>query len=120
MKLGVLRAASSVPLLLLLCAGGCSRTSIELQPAVIAPCKPGEASVIEVRWDARAAGADSVSIDVLRPGAAAKPWTSGGATGSRKTGRWGVDGLTFVLRDPSGRELGRRTVESVPCPTAGR
>lgn len=102
----------------LLALAACSRASLELDPALVPACKPGHSEVIEVRWDARDSGAKRIAIDVLRPGTAAKPWISGAPSGSRRTGRWGNDGLTFVLRDQEGRELARRTIESGACPEA--
>ena len=98
--------------------GACSRAILELDPAVVPSCKPGYSEIVDVRWDASRSGVEGVSIEVLRPGTASKPWTSGGPTGHKKTGRWGNDGLTFVLRADDGRELARRTIETSPCPGA--
>ena len=107
---------ATLALLAMTALAACSRASLELDPALVPACKPGHSEVVEVRWDASASGTKSVSIDVLRPGAAAKPWASGAPVGHRATGRWANDGLTFVLRADDGRELARRTIESPPCP----
>ena len=112
------RAALALLATALLAAAGCSRTRLEIEPAIVPSCKPGYSEVIDVRWDASRNTTGRVSIEVLRPGTAAKPWIKGDPIGHRKTGRWGNDGLTFVLRDDGGRELARRTVETVPCPGA--
>jgi len=101
-----------------LASSACSRASLDLDPAVIPSCKPGHSEVVDVRWDARATGTERVAIDVLRPGSGAKQWMTGPASGHRRTGKWGNDGLTFVLRDDDGRELARRTIETLPCPDA--
>ena len=108
-----------VALLLASATTACSRASLELDPALVPACKPGHAEVVEVRWDASGSGATSVTIDVLRPGGAARQWTGGPPVGRKATGRWGNDGLTFILRADDGRELARRTIESPPCPAAG-
>jgi hypothetical protein len=97
-------------------ATACSRASLELDPAIVPSCKAGYAEVVDVRWDAAASGTTRVTIDVLRPGTAAKQWTNGGPSGHKRTGKWGNDGLTFVLRADDGRELARRTIETRPCP----
>ena len=95
---------------------GCSRASLTLDPAVLPGCAAGHGAVVMVRWDARATGTKSVRVALTRPGGAERRWTGGEALGSRRTGRWAVDGLTFVLRDDRGKELLRKTLETSRCP----
>ncbi|HEU4991370.1 MAG TPA: hypothetical protein VFT52_02625 [Luteimonas sp.] len=96
---------------------GCHRAHLSLEPAVLEDCGPGPGKVIRAEWDARGAGMDRVMLEVLRPGAEPTPWGEAPAAGSKSTGPWGSDGLTFVVRAPDGRELDRRTVTTIPCRT---
>jgi hypothetical protein len=96
---------------------GCHRAQLSLEPAVLEDCGPGPGKVIRARWDARGAGVDRVKLEVRRPGAEGTPWGEGPAVGSKSTGRWGSDGLTFIVRALDGRELERRTVTTIPCRT---
>jgi hypothetical protein len=102
-------------LLTALALAGCHRAQLSLDPAVLEDCGPGPGKVIRAAWDARAVGVDRVALEVVRPGAEATPWGQGPAAGSKSTGRWGSDGLTFVVRTADGRELARRTVTTIPC-----
>lgn len=94
----------------------CSRADLAISPDVVSGCTDVRGSVVSVEWDARSSGAKSVRIDLTRPGGGERQWLQGPPAGKRKTGPWAVDGLTFILRDMSGRELARRTVESSACP----
>jgi hypothetical protein len=96
---------------------GCQRAHLSLDPAVLEDCGPGPGRIIRADWDARGAGVNHVMLEVLRPGAESTPWGEGPATGSKSTGPWGSDGLTFILRTPDGRELERRTITTIPCLT---
>jgi hypothetical protein len=96
---------------------GCHRAHLSLDPAVLEDCGPGPGKVIRASWDARSAGVDGVTLEVLRPGAEGTPWGTGPVAGSKSTGPWGSDGLTFIVRAPDGRELERRTVTTIPCRT---
>ncbi|MFL6591186.1 MAG: hypothetical protein ACJ8GK_00555 [Luteimonas sp.] len=108
--LAVAAAAASLAL------GGCSRASLTLEPAVLPGCAAGHGAVVMVRWDARAIQTKFVQVALTRPGGGERGWTRGKPVGSRSTGRWAVDGLTFILRDDDGRELARETLETSRCP----
>jgi hypothetical protein len=113
-------AARSLLALLLavagLALGGCSRAKLDLDPAIVTGCAAGHGEAILVRWDAGRHAPKGVRIFINRPGANEHLWTRGKPAGQRRTGRWGTDGLTFVLRNAQGAELARRTVESSRCP----
>jgi hypothetical protein len=98
-----------------LLAQGCSRGRLTLEPAVLSGCAAGHGEVVTVHWDVRARGVQNVQLYVQRPGGSERAWVRGRNPGSRKTGRWAADGMTFILR--SGRhEFDRRTIETRPCP----
>lgn len=96
-------------------AGGCHRGQLSLSPAVLEDCGPGPGKVIRVDWDARQAGVERVDLALLRPGGEIVGWGEGPAAGSKSTGPWASDGLTFILLAADGRELDRRTVTTIPC-----
>jgi hypothetical protein len=110
------RALAVMALLAASSLAGCSRSSMTLDPAVLPGCAAGHGEVVKVSWDAAGVGARGVQIYINRPGATPRPWTQGKAKGSRKTGRWSTDGLTFALRDRDGNVLARRTLETSRCP----
>ena len=99
---------------LALCA--CSRARLDLDPAVINGCALGHMQAIRVSWDARAVHEANVLVSIRRPGSRMRGWVRGHATGSRMTGRWVSDGMTFVLSNPAGKQLAIRTVETTRCP----
>lgn len=105
-----------VALLTGMALAGCSRASLTLDPAVLPGCAAGHGAVVLVRWDARNVQTKTVQVALTRPGGHERAWTHGKPSGSRQTGRWSVDGLTFILRDDRGRELVRRTLETSRCP----
>lgn len=107
----LLGAACALPLLT-----ACSRTRFEIDPEVVTGCAAVHGHVVNVSWDARPADAKLVRIYVLRPGQGDKLWAAHGPVGSKKTGPWASDGLTFIMRDHDERELGRRTLMTSPCP----
>jgi hypothetical protein len=113
-------ATRGILALLLGCAGialaSCSRAKLDLDPAIVPGCAAGHGEPILVRWDAGRHPTRIVKVFINRPGANEHLWTRGKPAGQRKTGRWGSDGLTFVLRDDKGVELARRTLESSRCP----
>ena len=118
-RMGMQRLGSRAGLALALsifALGGCSRAKLELNPAVLAGCAAGHGEVVRVSWDASNSGTKGVEVYIRRPGGTKRPWTRGKAVGSRETGRWASDGLTFILRDDHGRELARRTIETRRCP----
>jgi len=104
----------------LLCAcaiSGCSRATIDFDPGVLPGCAAGHGEEVLVSWDVpNASTKKGIQIYIKRPGAGERPWIQGKPHGSRKTGRWTGDGMTFILRDDHGRELARRTIEKLPCP----
>jgi hypothetical protein len=108
-----LAVAAAVAVLAL---GGCSRASLTLDPAVLPGCAAGHGAVVAVRWDARHVETKFVQVALTRPGGGERGWTRGKSVGGRNTGRWAVDGLTFILRDDHGRELARKTLETSRCP----
>jgi hypothetical protein len=103
--------------LVVLAVCGCSRSRIELNPAVMPGCALGHGQVVTVSWDASRTGAKQVSVLVRRPGGGhERPWVRGAVKGQRRTGRWVTDGLTFVMRDQRGKILALKTVETARCP----
>lgn len=96
---------------------GCSRAKLTLDPEVVTGCALGHGSVISVKWDAGKVDTSYVRIYITRPGdGGERRWLQGAPAGSRKTGRWANDGITFILRDMRERELARRTLVTSPCP----
>jgi hypothetical protein len=89
---------------------------LSLDPAVVTGCALGHGSVIVVNWDAGKVATRNVSLYITRPGNSERLWLRSRPVGSRKTGRWATDGITFVLRDDHERELARRTLVTSPCP----
>jgi hypothetical protein len=110
------RPLAVAPALVALALAGCSRASLTLDPAVLPGCALGHGAVIAVRWDAHAIKTKFVQVALTRPGGGERGWTRGKPVGSRNTGRWAVDGMTFILRDDRGRELTRKTLETSRCP----
>lgn len=102
--------------LVVLAVCGCSRSRIELDPAVMRGCALGHGQVVTVSWDASHTKAKRVRVFVRRPGGRERPWIRGAVKGQRSTGRWVTDGLTFVLRDQDGKALALKTVETARCP----
>lgn len=93
---------------------------LTISPAVVSDCKnPQGRPKINVQWDASDLDVKYVRFTVNRPGQEKKGWTRGKPKGSKKTGPWGTDGLTFTMYDHKGRELARRTLESTPCDGRG-
>jgi hypothetical protein len=101
---------------LALALAGCSRAKLSLDPEVVTGCALGHGSVISVNWDASKVDTSYVRVYITRPGNSERRWLQAGPVGSRKTGRWATDGITFVLRDARERELARRTLVTSPCP----
>ena len=95
---------------------GCSRASLSLDPDIVSGCALGRGSVIAVNWDASTVDTEYVRIYLTRPGDGERRWLQGPPVGSRKTGPWATDGITFILRDARERELARRTLVTSPCP----
>lgn len=108
--------ASACTLLL----AGCGRPTLQIAPEVVSGCLPAKPEVIKVTWDTGRAKPKMLAVQIGRPGDQQRRfWFNATAPrGSRSTGRWGVDGMTFFLVDSQGRELARRTIEARPC--AGR
>lgn len=95
---------------------GCSRAKLSLDPDIVTGCALGHGSVISVNWDAGKVKTAYVRVYITRPGNSERRWLQAGPVGSRQTGRWASDGITFVLRDDQERELARRTLVASPCP----
>lgn len=95
---------------------GCSRAKLTLDPDIVSGCALGHGSIIEVSWDASKAKTDFVRVYLTRPGDGERRWLQGKPVGSRKTGPWATDGITFILRDDKEQELARRTLITSPCP----
>jgi hypothetical protein len=117
---GASRARAATQLTIALASAGvlagCSEPRFEIEPAVVTGCALGHGHIVEVSWDASAAGAEKVRLGLLRPGQGEKVWGLHGPVGSKKTGRWASDGLTFVLYDQDDDELARRTLTTSACP----
>ena len=95
---------------------GCSRAKLSLDPEIVSGCALGHGSIINVQWDASKVDTDYVRIYLTRPGEGERRWLQGKPVGSRKTGPWATDGITFILRDSRERDLARRTLVTSPCP----
>ncbi len=99
-----------------LALAGCSRASLSLDPDIVPGGALGHGSIITVKWDAGKIDTKYVRLYLIRPGDGERRWMQAPPTGSRKTGAWATDGITFVLRDSRERELARRTLVTSPCP----
>lgn len=95
---------------------GCSRARLSLDPDIVSGCALGHGSIIAVKWDAGKLDTKYVRLYITRPGEGERRWTQGPPVGSRKTGPWATDGITFILRDSRERELARRTLVTSRCP----
>jgi hypothetical protein len=95
---------------------GCSRAKLSLDPEIVSGCALGHGSIITVKWDAGKVDTGYVRVYLTRPGNGERRWLQGPLVGSRKTGPWATDGITFILRDARERELARRTLVTSPCP----
>ena len=95
---------------------GCSGAQLSLDPAIVSGCALGHGSVITVKWDASKLDTKYVRVYLTRPGEGERRWTQGPPVGSRKTGPWATDGITFILRDDRERDLTRRTLVTWRCP----
>jgi hypothetical protein len=73
------------------------------------------AHISNLRWSVTKQGVTSVSIFVNGPGEAETLWGPGELIGTRETGAWVADGLTFTLRDQQGAVLARRTIHTTRC-----
>jgi hypothetical protein len=69
----------------------------------------------ELNWSVKKSGVTSVAIFVNGMGEPESLWGPGELIGSRKTGAWVSDGLTFTLRDQSGNLLAKRTIDTTRC-----
>lgn len=99
-----------------LALAGCSRASLSLDPNIVSGCALGRGSIITVTWDAGKTDTKYVRLYLTRPGDGERRWMQAPPAGSRKTGPWATDGITFILRDSRERELARRTLVTSPCP----
>jgi hypothetical protein len=101
----------------LLLLASCGRTSLQIDPEVVSGCLPAKPEAIKVTWDTGREKPKMLAVQIGRPGRQQRRfWFHTDAPrGSRSTGRWGIDGMTFFLVDSHGRELARRTIEARPC-----
>lgn len=106
-------AASLVAILL----AGCGRSALQISPEAVSGCLPVKPQAIKVAWNAGREGSGPWMIQIGRAGGQDRRFWfhTTEPEGSRLTGRWGVDGMTFFLVDSDGRELARRTLEAMPC-----
>lgn len=110
------KLAATASLGLALALAGCARAKLSLDPDIVSGCALGHGSIISVDWDASKVETDYVRVYLTRPGNTERRWLQGAPVGSRKTGPWATDGITFILRDARERELARRTLVTSPCP----
>lgn len=92
---------------------GPAPVKLTLEPQEVPECSTPVATRVE--WDAAAAGATGVKLEVHNLGRPAKLWTQGGPAGSAEGGAWAHDGYTVTLKDSHGRVLARRTLTTQPC-----
>lgn len=93
--------------------------TMTLTPPTLRTCEhPDGRMVVNASWDARAAGASSVTIWVSDANSKeAKRFFHGGVVGNADTGPWAADGLVFRIEDGDkvGRTLITRTLHAVTC-----
>jgi hypothetical protein len=86
-------------------------------PARYSECV-GANIVAHVHWDMRGSAIGPyVYVSAYRVGMLPTTFSSGSLVGDAVTGEWVSDGTTIMLTDEKGRVLGKRTIESVDCPT---
>jgi hypothetical protein len=87
-----------------------------IEPKTLDLCGGRRAGRVTVSWNIPGMEARTWTIFVSTSGTSRKPWTAGqGSVGSRQTGEWVVDGMTFMLVDKGGRELARATARAKEC-----
>lgn len=86
----------------------------EVAPQRFSSCDQ-PAHISNVRWSVTKKDVTAVSIFVNGIGEAETLWGPGELIGTRRTGAWVADGLTFTLRDQEGVVLARRTIDTTRC-----
>jgi hypothetical protein len=108
---------SVVAFLLFACAlpveGRTEEVRFEVKPSSVRECDPP--IVATVSWDATAAGVRTVKIFVSKEGSAEKLFANLGAEGDTVTGNWVSANTVFILKDETGRQLGRFVIGSTKC-----
>lgn len=86
-------------------------------PGEVHMCDGRDRVVSEVSWRVTDPAVSTVKVEIdTETDPARKVFTSGGATGSEKTGDWVVKGVRFHLMDGvSGKELASHQVAGLPC-----
>lgn len=93
-----------------------SRAQVTLDPAGLPACTPSAPAVVTIGWQVTDASVKTVDVKVLAEEGREDLFATGGGKGSKETGRWMRPGSTIVVRDQAtGVELGRASVESLPC-----
>ena len=93
---------------------GCQRASLDIVPQHFDECS-GPLITAHVDWRVTSDHSRQVGIYVQDTGYPEKLFMTGGPEGNAATGKWVKDGLTFILRDSSGKRLVTKTVTTSPC-----
>lgn len=88
---------------------------IDLSPESFSECA-GPNIVVRVQWRVRAGAQEPIHVYVSKPGRRESLWVTDGLVGEQTTGAWASDGMSFSLRDGTGKLLVRRTLTSTACP----
>jgi hypothetical protein len=73
-------------------------------------------TVVNVKWDVTAAGVQYVNVLINSGGAEPTLFTTGKATGERKTGNWVVDGTQIILQNAANKkQLATVTISGQDC-----
>ena len=94
---------------------------MELSPDLLRTCEhPDGRMVAKVCWNAKSAGAKSVTIWVSDRENRERSWHHGKTEGTAETGPWVGDGTVFRMTDSKakGRTLAEWEVHAVDCTTA--
>lgn len=93
-----------------------ARAQVTLDPSGLPACTPPAAAVVTIGWQVTDPAVTTVDVKVLAGDGREDLFANGGAQGSKETGPWMLPGSTAVVRDQAtGVELGRASVESLPC-----
>lgn len=93
-----------------------SRAEVTLDPAGLPACAPPAPAVVMIGWQVTDPTVTTVDVKVLAGEGREDLFANGAGKGSKETGQWMLPGSTIVVRDQAtGVELGRASVESLPC-----
>jgi hypothetical protein len=91
--------------------------ALRVKPGVVFHCSGRDRAVAQVSWSSADSALALVDIRVAGPGErGSKLFAHGGPQGTAMTGNWVVEGVKFIMVDPStGRILATREVVGRAC-----